>query len=69
MITNMTSPKRQCYRALIMRVTEVYVEVWADSYEEAVASALMDEDLMEVETRIHDDQLLDVKPYEPEFAC
>ena len=62
--------KRQCYRALVMRVTEVQIEIWADSYEEAVIAALDNGDENnEVETRVHEDQLVDVVPFDQEFAC
>lgn len=62
---------KSCYRALVMRVTEVHVEIWADSYEEAVSMALDDDDeeTIEVETVIHDDQLVDVVPWENPYEC
>lgn len=62
--------KPTCYRAVIMRVTEIEVEFWADTYEEAVRRAHTDDDeRLEVENVMHTDRVIDIFPHDQEYQC
>jgi len=62
--------KPHCYRALIMRVTEIEVEIWADSYEHAVELAHYEnENTFNVESKVHVDEIVEIFPYEEDYQC
>lgn len=62
--------KPSCYRALIMRVTEIEVEIWADSYEDAIRRAHTDDDdRLEISQVSHTDEVVDVFPHEQDYEC
>lgn len=62
--------KPSCYRAVIMRVNEIEVEIWADSYEDAIRRAhQINDDRVEISNVLHDEEVVDVFPHVPEYEC
>lgn len=63
--------KLHCYRATIMKITEVEVEIWADSYENAIEQFhYEDEDkFKKIETIHHNDRIVDIFPYDEDHQC